>query len=130
MGTGGGNIEATLQLASQTETRRQHNRLAARGGRAATLAENQLDFSCLGAGMQPSSTGNMVALARILRERAKGAFYDERLLRLGRRPLPFLAGGESRSQTAAVTKTLTDTSGSLDTLAEMMRRALMEALLP
>ncbi len=121
---------STKTVRSSEEAMEQVILVYARGGRAATLAENQLDFSCLGAGMQPSSTGNMLELARILRERAKGAFYDERLLRLGRRPLPFLAGGESRSQTAAVTKTLTDTSGSLDTLAEMMRRALMEALLP
>ncbi len=101
-----------------------------RDGRAATLAETQLDFSCLGSGLQPSSTGNMVELARLLRERVKGAFYDERLLRLGRRPLPFLVHGESRSQTPTVTTTRTDTSGSLDTLAEVMRQALIEALLP
>jgi len=50
--------------------------LYARDGRAATLAESQLDFSCLGPGMQPSSTANMGELARRLRERAKGAFYD------------------------------------------------------
>jgi hypothetical protein len=102
----------------------------AREGRAVTLAENELDFSCLGTRMQPSSTGNMVEIARMLRERAKGAFYDERLLRLGRRPLPFLVGGESRSQSPTVTTTHTDTSGSLDTLAEVMRQALMESLLP
>lgn len=101
-----------------------------RGGRAATLAERELDFSCLGAGMQASSTANMVALARQLRERAKGAFYDERLLRLGRRPLPFLVGGESRSQAATVNTTRTDTTRSLDTLADVMWQALMESLLP
>jgi hypothetical protein len=102
----------------------------ARDGRAATLAETDLDFSCLGSRMQPSSTGNMVELARTLRDGAKGAFYDERLLRLGRRSLPFLAGGESRSQTATLTKTRTDTSGSLDVLAEVMRQSLMQGLLP
>jgi len=102
----------------------------ARGGRAATLAESQLDYSCLGTDMRPSSTGNMAHLARLLRERATRAFYDERLMRLGRRPLPFLASGETRSQTATVTRTLTDTSGSLDTLAEVMRQALAEGLLP
>jgi hypothetical protein len=101
-----------------------------RGGRAATLAERELDFSCLGAGMQASSTANMVALARQLREKAKGAFYDERLLRLCRRPLPFLVGGESRSQAATVSTTRTDTTRALDTLAELMRQALMESLLP
>jgi hypothetical protein len=71
----------------------------------------------------------MVELARLLRERAQGAFYDERLLRLGRRPLPFLAGGESRSQTPKAATSRTDTRGSLDTLAEVMRQALMESLL-
>lgn len=115
---------------SSDESTEQVILLYARGGRAATLAEGELDFSCLGAGMQASSTANMVELARRLRERAKGAFYDERLLRLGRRPLPFLVGGESRSQTAAVTATRTDTAGTLDTLAEVMRRALAESLLP
>lgn len=102
----------------------------AAGGRAATLAETQLDFSCLGKAMQPSSTGNMVEVARLLRERAKGAFYDERLVRLGRRPLPFLAGGESHTRTATTSTVRTDTSGSLDTLAEVMRQALAEDLLP
>ena len=100
------------------------------GGRAATLAESELDFRCLGMGMQPSSTANMVELARSLRERAKGAFYDERLLRLGRRPLPFLVGGESRALLPAVKTIHTDTSSSLDTLAEVMRQAVAEALLP
>ncbi|HUL61365.1 MAG TPA: hypothetical protein VLU43_18955 [Anaeromyxobacteraceae bacterium] len=98
-------------------------------GRAAVLAESQLDFSCLGAGMQPSSTGNMVELARRLREKARSAFYDERLLRLGRRALPFVTA-ESRSLTPTATTSRTDTSGALDTLAEVMRRALHEGLLP
>ncbi len=102
----------------------------ARDGRAAMLAETVLDFSCLGPRMQPSSTGNMVELARTLREGAKGAFYDERLVRLGRRSLPFLAGGESRSHTATLTQTRTDTSGSLDVLAEVMRQSLVQGLLP
>jgi hypothetical protein len=102
----------------------------ARDGRTAALGENALDFSCLGPGMQPSSTGNMLELARRLRERARGALYDERLLRLGRRPLPFLAGGESRTQTATTTEMRVDTGVSLDVLAEVMRRALVLGLLP
>jgi hypothetical protein len=80
--------------------------------------------------MQPSSTANMIELARRLREKARGAFHDERLLRLGRRPLPFLVGGASRSQTGKQTTTRTDTSAALDTLAEVMRRAVVEGLLP
>jgi hypothetical protein len=115
---------------SSDEAQEQVVLVYARDGRAATLAESQLDFSCLGPDMKPSSTGNMIEMARSLRERAKGAFYDERLLRLGRRPLPFLAGGESRSQTPSSTKKHTDTSGTLDTLAEIMRQAVMASLLP
>ena len=99
------------------------------GGRRRS-PESDLDFTWLGPGMQPSSTANMVEVARLLREKAKGAFYDERLLRLGLRPLPFLAGGESRSQLPTMTTLRTDTSGSLDTLAEVVRRAVAEALLP
>jgi hypothetical protein len=102
----------------------------ARDGRAAALAEGELDFSCLGADMQPSSTANMAALAQRLRDRAKGAFHDDRLLRLGRRPLPFVAGRESRSRTAAGDTTRTDSSDSLDTLAEVLRQAVREGLLP
>ena len=60
----------------------------ARDGRAAALVEGQVDFSCLGAELQPSSTANMATLGRRLREQATGAFHDDRLLRLGRRPAP------------------------------------------
>ena len=121
---------STRTVRSSEESVEQVILVYARDGRAATLAETELDFSCLGSRMQPSSTGNMVALAGTLRGGAKGAFYDERLLRLGRRSLPFLAGGESRSQTATMVKTRTDTSGSLDVLAEVMRQALAQGLLP
>ena len=130
--TGGLRMTSTTvkTVRSSEESTEQVILVYARDGRTATLAESEVDFSCLGPAMQPSSTGNMVELARRLRERAPGAFYDERLLRLGRRPLPFLTGGESRSQTATVTNTRTDTSGSLDVLAEVMRQALALGLLP
>jgi len=101
-----------------------------RSGRAATLAEQELDFSCLGPAMQPSHAGNMAELTRRLREHAPGAFYDERLLRLGRRPLPFLAGKDSRSETASSVTTRSDTSESLDVLAEALRQAVAEGFLP
>ncbi len=121
---------STQTVRSSEESTEQVILVYARSGRVAMLSERQLDFSCLGPGMHPSSSSNMAELARRLREKAKPAFYDERLLRLGRRPLPFLAGGESRSQTATTTKTLADTSGSLDVLAEVMWQALAEGLLP
>ncbi len=94
------------------------------------LSERELDFTCLGGGMDASSTTNMIALARRLRERAKTAWYDERLLRLGRRPLPFVAGGESGHVTATTTVRRKDTRSSLDVLAEVMRRALATGLIP
>jgi hypothetical protein len=121
---------ATKTVRSSEESTEQVILMFARDGRAAVLAEQEVDFSCLGSSMQPSSTGNMVQLARYLRDRAKGAFHDERLLRLGRRPLRFLASGESRSQTKTTTVTHTDTSSSLDVLAEVMRQALALGLLP
>ncbi|MFL5300017.1 MAG: hypothetical protein ACJ79R_06715 [Anaeromyxobacteraceae bacterium] len=101
-----------------------------RDGGAVTIAEREVDFSCLGPGMQPSSTGNMVEIARRLRERAPAAFHDDRLLRLGRRPLPFIAPSESRAQTRTIVETRTDTAGSLDALAEVMRRGIVEGVLP
>jgi len=121
-------VERTVR--SSEESTGQVILVYARDGRAAMLAEGGLDFTCLGPGLQPSSTANMAEVARRLREAAKGAFYDERLLRLARRSLPFLGGGESRSQTATTVTKRSDTSGSLDVLAEVMRQALAEGLLP
>jgi len=102
----------------------------ARDGRSAALVEGQVDFSCLGADLQPSSTANMNTLSRRFREQAKGAFHDDRLLRLGRRPLPFVAGAETRSTTSALVVTRRDTAASLDVLAEVMRQAVAQGLLP
>jgi hypothetical protein len=121
---------STQTQRSSEESSEQVILVYARDGRAATLAEHALDFSCLGPGMQPSSTANMAELARRLRDPAKEAFFDNRLVQLGRRPLPFLAGGESSSRTATMATTRSDTSQSLDVLAEVMRQALAQGLLP
>lgn len=120
----------TRTFRSSEESAEQVILVYARDGRAAALAEGSLDFTCLGPGLQPSSTANMAEVARRFREGARGAFYDERLLRLARRSLPFVAGGESRSQTATAVTRRTDTAGTLDVLAEVMRQALVEGLLP
>jgi hypothetical protein len=101
-----------------------------RDGRSALLAANGLAFTCLGPAMQPSASGNMAELARLLRERAKEAFYDERLLKLGRRPLPFGVDSQSRSGTAKVVTTRSSTVATLDVLAEVMWQASAEGLLP
>lgn len=121
-------VEKTVR--SSEESIEQVILVYASDGRAVMLAEGGIDYSGLGPGLQPSSAANMAEVARRLREAAKGAFYDERLLRLARRSLPFLPGGESRSQTTTMVTRRTDTSGSLDVLAEVMRQALIEGLLP
>jgi hypothetical protein len=130
--TGGLKMTRTSEksVRSSEESNEQVILVYARNGRCAVISESDIDFSCLGSALQPSSTANMLALARRLREKAGKAFYDDRLLRLGRRPLPLIAGFESRTQTAAVAAKRTDTRGSLDLLAEVMRKALVEGLLP
>ena len=102
----------------------------ARDGRCALLSEMELAFKNLGSAMQPSGAANLTLLAGQLRERARSAFYDERLIRLGRRPLPFMVDAESRLATERYSRTRTDTAATLDVLAEVMRRALFAGLLP
>lgn len=101
-----------------------------RAGRGAVIPEVGFDFSCLGAAMQPSRTANMVTLARLLRESAPGAFYDERLLRLGRRPLPFVLGGSVQVVSGATSHSRINTAQGLDVLAEAMRLGVAQGLLP
>jgi hypothetical protein len=101
-----------------------------RDGRTAALVEGLVDFSCLGAELQPSSTANMATLARRLRDGAPGAFHDDRLLRLGRRPLPLIVGGESRAAAGGTVVTTRDTASTLDVLAELLLQAVAQGLLP
>jgi hypothetical protein len=115
---------------TQQEDTEQAILLHGRGGQRVVLRERELDFSCLGAAMQPTRMANMVALARVLKERAPSAFYDERLLRLGRRPLPMFVGGEKREHSAGVSQTRQDTAGGMEVLAEILTRAVEEKLLP
>ena len=121
---------ASRTVRSTNEAVEQVVLLYSRVGDAVILAESELEFSGLGPRLSPSSTANMVEIARRLREKAPGAFYDERLLRLGRRPLPFVLGGESRVQAQGTVVKRTATAGALDVLAELMRQALVERLLP
>jgi hypothetical protein len=121
---------STKVVRSSEESIEQVILVYARDGRAATLAETRLELSCLGAAMQPSSTANMVELARRLREKATRAFYDERLVRLGRRTLPFLPGDDWRSRSSTTVTSRSDTSGTLDVLAEIVRQAAALGLLP
>lgn len=85
---------STTTVRTSTEELEQVILVYARDGRSALLSARELAFDGLGPAMQPSSTANMVELARLLRERARGAFHDERLVRLGRRPLPLVMDHE------------------------------------
>lgn len=115
---------------SQQEDTEQAILVHGRQGQRVVLRERELDFACLRAAMQPTRTANMLALAKLLKERSPTAFYDERLLRLGRRPLPMFVGGETREQSGGVSQTRLDTAGGMEVLAEILTRAVEERLLP
>jgi hypothetical protein len=85
------------------------------------LGEQALEFSGLGPLLQPARTANLATLAQELRRRATRAFHDDRLLRLGRRTLPFVLGGNERRS---------HTRGVVDVLAEVLDRAVRTGLLP
>jgi hypothetical protein len=121
-------VERTTR--SQQEETEQVVLLYGRGGQRIVLRERELDFSCLGAAKQPTRMANMVALARLLKERVPSAFYDERLVRLGRRPLPMFVGGETHTQAGKSSQTRVDTSGGLEVLGEVLWLAVQEGLLP
>ncbi len=129
----GGLLLSTKQrraMHSSSEAVEQVILLYLRDGRVAQIAEQELQFACLGPAMQPSRVANMVRIAAMLREHTPSAFHDERLVRLGCRPLPFLMDHGSRSDVSGTVTTRSDTIASLDVLAEVMRSALAEGLLP
>jgi hypothetical protein len=84
------------------------------------LGEQALEFSGLGPLLQPARTANLGVLAQELRRRTPRAFHDDRLLRLGRRALPFVLGNEGRR---------TDTRGVVDVVAEVLDQAVRKGLL-
>lgn len=130
--TGGLSFTKTSQSTVRTaeETVEQLILVYTADARAILLGERSLDFTCLGAALQPSGIANMVEIARRLRAATPGAYHDDRLLRLGRRPLPFVFRGESRTQTTQGATSHTDTTAVLDVLAALMHRGLCEGLLP
>jgi hypothetical protein len=99
-------------------------------GRAIVFPERSLDFSCLGAQMQPVRIANMTVLARLLKEKAPHAFYDERLVRLGTRALPFVMSAETQLGPGQASTARTNTQGGLEILADILRQAVEERLLP
>jgi hypothetical protein len=85
------------------------------------LGEQALEFSGLGPLLQPARTANLGVLMQELRRRTPRAFHDDRLLRLGRRALPFVLGGSAARS---------DTRSSVDVLAEVLDQAVRTGLLP
>lgn len=120
-------VESTVRSVS-TDTERLIT-VFARDGRGATLREGAVDFSCLGPAMAPVRTTNMLTLIRLLRERAPGAYFDDRLVRLGGRSLPFVLG-ETRTEGGGVSQVRKSSASSVDLLTEVLRRAVEERLLP
>lgn len=98
-------------------------------GERVILAEETLEFSGLGPLLQPARTANMGVLAQELKRRAPRAFHDDRLVRLGRRSLPFVLGGEHAVHSGDAALRHTDTRGSVDVLAEVLDRAVRAGLL-
>lgn len=88
-----------------------------RAGRCVALYDAQLAFGSLGAQVQPTRLGNMQLLTDTLRQRAQRARFDDRLMRLGKRPLALVASGE---RGIAPGQTRADTSGSVDALAYLI----------
>lgn len=113
----------------ETEETSQLIYVFARDGRSAVLNEHGMDYSCLGAAMQPSRIANMTMLMRMLCERAPGAFHDERLLRLGRRALPFVVADSTQATAGDVSVRRANTLQGTEVLAEVMREAVIQGLL-
>jgi len=101
----------------------------AEDGERVLLAEHALEFSGLGPLLQPARAANMGAIAQELKRHAPGAFHDDRLVRLGRRTLPFVLGGAHAARAGGSEVRRSDTRGSVDVLAEVLDRAVRAGLL-
>jgi hypothetical protein len=86
-------------------------------GRCAALYDSQLAFGSLGQDIQPTRLGNMQFIAGTLRRRAPHARFDDRLLRLGKRPLPLVGSGERGTGAG---QTHADTASSVDAIAWLL----------
>ena len=121
--------KTTSTVHGQQESSEQFVLVHGDAGERVLLAEATLEFSGLGSLMQPSRTANVGVIAAELKRRAPRAFHDDRLVRLGRRALPFLVGGERTVRAGGSEVRRTDTRGSVDVLAEILDRAVRAGLL-
>jgi hypothetical protein len=76
------------EVTTKTESP-EHFLLVYAGESVGALYEEEVIFQSLGKDLQPARLANMGFITEKLRRLAPQARYDERLLRLGRRPLPF-----------------------------------------
>ena len=92
-------------------------------GRCVAIYDSQVAFGALGPHLQSTKLGNMQFITQELQRRSPQARYDDRLLRLGKRPLPFIASGERSTGGLTSTQTHVDTSGSIDVIAYLLANA-------
>ncbi|HUM09703.1 MAG TPA: hypothetical protein VLT82_02025 [Myxococcaceae bacterium] len=99
------------------------------GGERVILAEKALEFSGLGPLLQPARAANLGVVAQELKRWAPAAFHDDRLVRLGRRSLPFVLGAEHVVRAAGAEIRRAETRSSVDVLAEVLDAAVRAGLL-
>src|SRR5262249_464594 len=121
--------KTTSTVRGSEEQSEQFVLLHGQAGQRVMLGESALEFSGLGALLQPARTANIGVLVQELQRRTPRAFHDDRLVRLGRRALPFVLGGDSVTRSGSTEVRRTDTRGSVDVLAEVLDRAVQAGLL-
>jgi hypothetical protein len=96
--------EVKKEVTTKTEAP-EHFLLVYAGESVGAIYEEEATFQGLGKELQPSRVANMGVITEKLRKLAPQARYDERLVRLGRRPMPF-------------------EGNPIDVVAEILRRSL------
>jgi hypothetical protein len=99
--TGGLKVTKTETRTERTDSEHaeQELRVIGNSGKVAIISEGGIVFSCLGTAVQPGRLANFQLVVRKIRESCPKARFDDRLLRLGRRPptviVPSAAGGSA-----------------------------------
>jgi hypothetical protein len=81
------------------------------GMQPVAVYETEMAFTCLGPDVRPSRVENLNFVASRLRAKAPGAYFDDRLLRMGHRNMPFDGGRPA------------------DVVAEILHQAVAQGLL-
>lgn len=90
-------------------------------GACIEIAEQEMQWTSLGDKRQLSGPANVTWIAGELQRRAPKARYDDSLVQLGRRTLPFVGASESASKV--------DRSDTVDVIAAVLHRACVLGLL-